>query len=96
MSESPYNGFDKRDIILRDWLAIDRTILANERTYLSYIRTALTLFIGGISFIKFFDITLVKITGWIFMPVGVIVFIVGSIKYFNMKKEMKRLKMKER
>ena len=34
-----YEGFAKSDLILRDQLAIDRTLLANERTVLAYIRT---------------------------------------------------------
>ncbi|HDK81416.1 MAG TPA: DUF202 domain-containing protein [Nitrospirae bacterium] len=35
-----------KDLFLRDHLAAQRTMLANERTYLAYIRTALTLFIA--------------------------------------------------
>lgn len=93
MGAKHYNRFDKKDIILRDWLAIDRTVLANERTFLSYIRTSLTLFIGGISFIKFFDISIVKLIGWIFIPIGIIVSIIGIFKYYDIKREMNNLKM---
>lgn len=38
---------------VRDSLARDRTHLANERTLLSYIRTALALFLGGGLVLKF-------------------------------------------
>ncbi len=31
--------FNKDEMILRDFLAVDRTLLANERTLLAYIRT---------------------------------------------------------
>lgn len=51
----PYEKFLSRDFILRDWLAVDRTILANERTLLSYTRTALTLILAGLTFIRFLD-----------------------------------------
>jgi len=50
--ETPYQDI-KGQLILRDHLAADRTILANERTFLAYIRTALTLFVAGLSFIHF-------------------------------------------
>jgi len=66
-----YSKFTNQELILRDYLATDRTILANERTFLAYIRTALSIFAVGISFLKFFDSLLIKIIGWIFIPAGV-------------------------
>ncbi len=71
--------------ILRDYMAIERTVMANERTFLSYIRSALGLFIGGASFIEFFDSTLMQIVGWIFMPAGILVFLLGLKKYQKIK-----------
>jgi putative membrane protein len=40
------------EIILRDYLALERTKLANERTLLSYIRSSLYLMLGGIAIIQ--------------------------------------------
>jgi putative membrane protein len=71
--------------ILRDYMAIERTVMANERTFLSYIRAALGLFIGGASFIEFFDSTLMQTVGWIFMPAGILVFLLGLKKYQKIK-----------
>uniref|UniRef100_UPI004047E2D9 DUF202 domain-containing protein n=1 Tax=Mariniflexile sp. TaxID=1979402 RepID=UPI004047E2D9 len=42
-------------IILRDYLAIERTRLANERTLLSYIRSSLYLLLGSIAFFQLKD-----------------------------------------
>ena len=39
---------NKEDMILRDFLATDRTILANERTLLAYLRTFISFFAAGI------------------------------------------------
>lgn len=39
-----------KEVILRDYLAIERTRLANERTLLSYIRSSLYLLLGGMAF----------------------------------------------
>ena len=44
--QTPYQIIDGQ-LILRDHLAADRTVLANERTFLAYIRTTLTLFVAG-------------------------------------------------
>ena len=42
-------------MILRDYLAVDRTHLANERTFLAYIRTCLGLFATGAALINFVE-----------------------------------------
>jgi putative membrane protein len=34
----PYDRFKNNELILRDELAVDRTLLANERTLLAYLR----------------------------------------------------------
>ena len=40
MNNAPYTQFKKEELILRDYLAADRTALANERTLMAYIRTS--------------------------------------------------------
>ncbi|MFZ2282343.1 MAG: DUF202 domain-containing protein, partial [Lutibacter sp.] len=45
--KSKYKFENREKIILRDFLALERTRLANERTLFSYIRTSLYLFLGG-------------------------------------------------
>lgn len=79
--------FQKENFILRDYLAADRTILSNERTFLSYLRTALTSFVVGASFIKFFDGDIVFFTlGWLFIPLGMCSALFGVIRYRQMKR----------
>ncbi len=43
---------DNEKLIVRDYLAIDRTKLANQRTLLSYIRTAIMLIASGVTMLK--------------------------------------------
>ncbi|MFZ5477462.1 MAG: DUF202 domain-containing protein [Myxococcota bacterium] len=38
-------------------VALDRTVLANERTLLSYIRTGVMLTFGGVSFVELLPIS---------------------------------------
>lgn len=92
MPKKPYSDTDKENLILRDHLAIDRTALANERTFLAYIRTALALFVSGATFVKFFDVLILEITGWIFIPLGIVVFIIGIIRYRQVANPVKKLK----
>lgn len=62
-------------------LAAVRTKLANDRTLLAYIRTALTLFVAGVTFIRFFDNRIIEIIGWVFIPFGIINVILGIARY---------------
>jgi len=82
-------------LILRDFLAADRTQLANERTLLAYMRTALTLFIAGVSFIRFFSNIVIVYVGWIFIPVGIFAAIIGAKRYYRMKIPLDKLRKKE-
>ena len=77
----PYAELYQDELILRDFLATDRTILANERTFLAYMRTMLAFVVGGISFIKMFEDPIIHIVGWIFVPLGVLALICGIIRY---------------
>jgi len=70
-----------KEPVVRDYMAIERTVMANERTFLSYIRSALGLFIGGASFIEFFESAWIVTVGWIFLPLGVMAFLLGLRKY---------------
>jgi len=78
-----------RDLpILRDRLAENRTVLANERTFLSYVRTALALFAAGVSFIKFFDSALIVLVGWALLPAGIYTLVKGVVSFRNMNRVM--------
>lgn len=80
--------FTREDFILRDYLAADRTILANERTYLAYMRTAFTAFILGASFIKFFpESFFITYLGWMAILLGFVTLGFGMVRY----KQIKRL-----
>jgi putative membrane protein len=75
--ENPYERFAFTELILRDQLAIDRTVLANERTFLAYCRTSLALIVSGAGCIKFFESIVSDIVGWILIALGLIVGIMG-------------------
>ncbi|MFH2055424.1 MAG: DUF202 domain-containing protein [bacterium] len=87
-----YVSIDRSRMILRDYLATDRTVLANQNTFLAYIRTALTLFVAGITFIRFFDSLIIAIIGWAFIPAGIVTFIVGLVRYNHLRVSLRLIK----
>ncbi len=88
MSESPYEHYNevhKEDMTLRDYLAVDRTVMANESSFLSYIRTALTMIVAAVTFLKFFNSTSVHVLGWIFIVGAVLMVVHGATRYEAME-----------
>ena len=74
----------KEDSILNR-LARNRTILANERTFLAYIRTSIMFGISGVTLIKLFNTEFyVVFLGFALLPIAVINFIVGFYRYRTM------------
>jgi putative membrane protein len=72
-------------LVIKDPLSADRTILANERTFLAYIRTAVTLLVAGLSLISFFPSNLVKFIGILSLVPTIIIFSVGARRYYYLK-----------
>ncbi len=84
MTQHPYERFRQDELILRDELAIDRTLLANERTVLAYFRSALTLILAGVTFLHFIEAGLLRVIGYAFVPLGIAVAILGWRRYRRM------------
>jgi putative membrane protein len=83
--DSAYRKFVTKELLLNDKLAAARSILANERTYLSYQRSALTFAVAGFTFIKFFDSIWLIIFGISLIPVAIITIIIGTYRYKKMR-----------
>jgi putative membrane protein len=86
MSKNPYARFEQSELILRDELAIDRTLLANERTLLAYLRSAAALVIAGLSMIHFSSENWFRVIGFICIPAAVLVSLIGLLRYRKMSK----------
>ena len=76
---------EKLDTAIRDRLARQRTELANERTLLSYIRTAMGLFIVGIPAVWWLELPGVQALGVVSLVVGVAFLGVGVWRFFTIK-----------
>ena len=80
-----------QEVILRDYLAIERTRLANERTLLSYIRSSLYLLLGGIAFFQLKDFPNFKYLAILALVFSLIFFIIGIYRFTLLKKSLKKL-----
>ncbi len=81
--DDPYSEFKREEMILRDWLALDRTVLANKRTFLAYGRTAIALIALGIAFVKLIQHRFFEVSGFALMVLGVAVFFLGLREFVN-------------
>ena len=88
MSRSSFQH--KEEIKLNDYLALEKTRLANERTLFSYIRTALYLTLGGIAFLQMEDFKNIKWLAPICFILSVVILITGIIKYILMKRGLRK------
>lgn len=67
-------------------LSIARTILANERTLLSYLRGSLGCLLGGVGLIKFLNHPVFLLGGSALLVISVILFAVGLRRFYSVKK----------
>ncbi|TYA52473.1 DUF202 domain-containing protein [Formosa maritima] len=79
------------EVILRDYLAIERTRLANERTLLSYVRSSLYLLLGGIAFFQLKEFANFQVLGLLSLLFSALFFIIGLYRFVLLKKSLKRL-----
>lgn len=77
-----------KDLILREKLALERTAMANDRTFLSFVRTALYFAIAGITVNSLLNISYGWLIEILFLALSVIILIVGIVKYYRQKKNL--------
>ena len=88
MSRSPYSSYTSDQLILRDFLAADRTVLANETTLLAYVRTSLAVLAAGAAFLQFFDEVWLDIIGALCIPLAAALLIIGVWRFRQMKAQI--------
>ncbi len=86
MPGTTYSKFDGTELILRDELAIDRTLLANERTLLAYLRSGVTLLLAGVTIMHFSQQGWFWAVGIACLPSGIVAGTIGVIRYKRMNK----------
>jgi putative membrane protein len=81
-------GFEQ-ELIVRDYLAIQRTKLANDRTLLSYIRTSLYFLVSGTALFEVKNLSHIREFGYLAFGLSFAFLIIGVVNYFRLKKKLK-------
>lgn len=92
MKKGFYENFTKEELILRDHLAIDRTVLSNESTLLAYIRTSLAVIAAGGTLIHFFSESYIDLLGAFLIISGIFILLWGYTRFKRMDKEIKKIR----
>ena len=77
-----------KDLILRERLALQRTILANQSTFLAFLRTSMYFFIAGLSLESLLKIENSFIIEWFLFISSLVIFSIGVLNYFKHKKSI--------
>jgi len=74
-----------KDLILREKLALQRTILANQSTFLAFLRTAMYFLVAGISIKNFTTFQYGHLIEFVFVAISIILLTIGIINYRRQK-----------
>lgn len=77
-----------KDLILREKLALQRTILANQSTFLAFLRTSMYFLIAGLSLRNLLKIENSLLIEIVLFIASFFIFIYGTINYFKHKKSI--------
>lgn len=82
-----------KHMILRDYLALDRTVMSNEQSVLSYLRTALAFAAGGAALLHISALTMWVVIGGVGLILsGVVITIIGFVQFYRVRKVLDRVK----
>lgn len=79
-----------KDLVLREYLAIERTKLANERTLLTYIRTGLYFLIAGSTIGHLIETIFWNMMGLPLIIAGVVIMAFGFIRFFRVTRVIEK------
>lgn len=85
---SDYNTEER--MILRDYLALQRTYLANERTLFSYMRSGLYLIVAAVAFLRLKDLELESLAYSLF-GISLFMIVFGVVRYMILHRKLKKL-----
>ena len=87
-----YRTYEQNKLGLSDLLALDRTRLANERTFLAYLRAAIMIGLSSITIIKLFpQQPVLQTIAWITLPFSFLLVGVGILRFFRLGRSLRQL-----
>lgn len=80
----------EQELIIRDYLARQRTALANDRTLLSYIRTSLYFLVSGTALFEVNNLSHISNLGYLAFGLSITFLGIGVFSYFKVKQKLKK------
>ncbi|WP_186756756.1 DUF202 domain-containing protein [Echinicola salinicaeni] len=80
----------ENELIVRDYLARQRTKMANDRTLLSYIRTSLYFLVSGTALVKVEGLANIKEFGYLSFGISLIFLIMGFTNFFSIRRKIQK------
>ena len=90
MQKSKHTRKIKKDLITRDWLAIDRTRMANERTFLAYLRTFIVVLSSGVAILRVEALQDMIDLGIFLLAIAPIIFIIGLARFLYVRRHIRK------
>ena len=81
-------GTLNKELILREFLAIERTKMANNRTLLSFLRTGLYFLVAGSTLEQVTNTAFWKYLGLPFVIIGVVMMAIGTFVFLRSKRKI--------
>ena len=81
-----------KDLILREKLALERTVLANQSTFLAFLRTSMYFLVAGVSINNLTDVKSGKTVELVFILISVALLVFGIVNFFRQKKKINQSK----
>jgi len=85
MEKSP-----EEELIVRDYLARQRTSLANDRTLLSFIRTSLYFLVSGTALFEVNNLSQIRELGYFAFGLSITFLVIGIVSYIKVKKKLRK------
>ncbi len=80
-----------KDLILADRLAVENSLMANERTLLSFFRTSIVFFATGLSILSIKYLSEISYLGWFFIIISPVLLLTGMYRYGIVKKRIYKI-----
>ncbi|MCC6759954.1 MAG: DUF202 domain-containing protein [Chitinophagaceae bacterium] len=79
-----------KDLILRERLALQRTIMANQSTFLAFLRTAMYFLVAGISINHLTDVKSGALIEYSFMAIALLLLGIGLANFLYHRRKIKQ------
>ncbi|MDP3680423.1 MAG: DUF202 domain-containing protein [Flavobacterium sp.] len=77
-----------KDLILRERLALQRTVLANQSTFLAFLRTAMYFLIARLSLRNLLKVENSFLIEMALFVISFVILLLGTLNYFKHKKSI--------